>query len=160
MNTRPLLVVGCGNPYAGDDGAGPYFVEKLDETTVGECDLMSVLHPDVTLLESFRGRELVVIVDAVSTGAPPGTVCIVPLPCATVEPRSFANLSGHAIGVSEILGLGRALGRPLPPIVLLGIEIGQVEKGRGMSREVSTAVESLVARFGQVLVETGAAAFA
>lgn len=160
MKDRRPLIIGCGNPYAGDDAAGPFFIRRLDQSPLFDCDLLSLVHPDVSLLESFHDRDLVVIIDAVSTGSAPGTVHVVELPDPRVEPRSFAGMSGHALGIGELLDLGRALGRKLPRIVLVGIEIAQAEPGSAMSREVTASVDALVSRFRQVLTELGAPAFA
>jgi hydrogenase maturation protease len=149
-----VLVVGCGNPLAGDDGVGPYVIERLSSRSLPACELVSVLHPDLTLLERFRDRDLVVIVDAVSTGAAPGTVLEVPLPDDAVVPRSFAGVSGHGFGLGELFGLARALGRELPPVVLLGVEIAQVEPGRAMSPEVVAGAKEVVARLASTTRDT------
>jgi Ni,Fe-hydrogenase maturation factor len=71
-----VLVVGVGNILMGDDGVGvrvvheisrrfhlPEGVEILDGGTSG-----------LELLSYFSDRELVIIVDAVKSGLPPGTV--------------------------------------------------------------------------------------
>lgn len=61
------LVVGCGNTLRGDDGVGPYVIERLREALGAEAAntrLMAVPQLDVTLVTEICKANLVVFIDA------------------------------------------------------------------------------------------------
>lgn len=148
VNSAPrLLVVGCGNDFAGDDGAGLEFVRRLGARGVEGVELMAATQPGVGLIDVFARAGAVLLVDAVASGAPPGTMHFGPLSEDAVEPRHLGRFSAHGWGVGEVMRLARALGREMPPMMLLGIEIGSVERGAPMTPEVERALTACVADF-------------
>lgn len=78
--TKPVVVFGCGNILLGDDGFGPAVVEKLHASgAVPECaeviDAGTSVREflfDIALSEQRPG--LIVVIDAVNVGRPPGDV--------------------------------------------------------------------------------------
>ena len=68
----------------------------------------------------------------------------------SVEPRGLSALSGHGWGLKEVLDLARALGRPVPRLMLLGIEVASVVPPAGLSPAVEHAVALAVERFEAV----------
>ena len=144
---KRLLVLGCGNLLAGDDSAGAEVVRRLSSTKNPDCDFLSVPHPGVELLDVLPGAGAVLIVDAVASGAPPGTLHLIPWPTSSVEPRAVGTLSSHGWGPIETLKLATALGRTLPPVMILGIEIGELRPGAPRSAAVEMSVARVVERF-------------
>ena len=104
----------------------------------------------VALLEIFSETNMLMVVDAVVSGAPPGTLHLVPLPWPGIESRGLSALSGHGWGLKEVLDLARALGRPIPRLMLLGIEVASVAPGTTLSPAVEQAVALAVERFSDV----------
>jgi hydrogenase maturation protease len=148
---RPLLLIlGCGNLFAGDDQAGLVFIQRLQARGDCSCELRSMPQAGVALLEVFSQTDILMVVDAVVSGAPPGTLHLIPLPWPGVEPRSLSALSGHGWGLKEVLDLARALGHPIPRLMLLGIELGSVASGETLSPVVGQAVARAVERFEEV----------
>lgn len=91
------------------------------------------------LLEAWAGEPAVVVVDAMASGAPPGTVrrfdaVREPLPAAP------AGASTHGLGLAEAVGLARTLGRLPARLVLVGIEGADFSPGRGLTPAVAAAV--------------------
>lgn len=85
--------------------------------------------------------------DGVVSGAPPGTIHLLPLPSPRLESRALASLSSHGWGLTELLGLMMALGKPMPRIALLGVEIEGVALGAPRSPAVEAALERVVEDF-------------
>jgi hydrogenase maturation protease len=83
----------------------------------------------------------VTIVDAVSSGAPPGTVHELEAGGEPLPVRLFGSSSTHALGLAEALELARSLGRLPARVRVLGIEGARFDYGRGLSPEVEEAVE-------------------
>lgn len=142
-----LRVVGLGNPYAGDDSVGLEIVNRLRARRDCECELLVLPQAGVELVEALGNVEAVLFVDAVSSGSPAGTLHLVPLPSGEVEPRVLLSLSSHGWGLAETLELMEALGRPIPRLALLGVEVGTVEPGAPRSEEVEAAIGLVVSRF-------------
>jgi hydrogenase maturation protease len=141
-----VLVVGFGNPAAGDDGAGIEIVRRLSELGDCGCDLRAETAPGVELLDVFSLADVILFVDAVTSGGVPGTLYLTPLPSKELEPRALGALSSHGWGLAEALKLAKALGRTLPQLFLLGIEAGTVAQGAPRSPAAEQAVALVVER--------------
>ena len=73
-----VVVAGLGSEFRRDDGAGPLVrARAVHEAGVGR-DIGPISDP-LDLLGVWDGADLVVVVDAVRSGAPPGTVQVVEL---------------------------------------------------------------------------------
>lgn len=130
-----------GSPFRGDDAVGSEVAARLRE----EGALLLDCADDPTrLLEEWSELDTVVVVDAVSTGAPPGTLHRIDLGHEPL-PGGLRLTSTHALGLAEALELGRALGRAPARIVLLGVEGARFGMGEEMSPEVAGAIDALVA---------------
>jgi hydrogenase maturation protease len=145
-NGRRLLIVGCGNPTAGDDGAGIEILRRLSDLGGCGCELRDETSPGVGLLDLLPLADVILFVDAVTSGGVPGTLYLTSLPSAELEPRALGSLSGHGWSLVETLKLANALGRTLPRLVLLGIEAGTVTQGAPRSAAVEQAIALVVER--------------
>jgi hydrogenase maturation protease len=141
-----LLIVGCGNPAAGDDSAGIEIVRRLGELGDRGCDLRTETGPGVELLDVFPLADTILFVDAVTSGGVPGTLYLSSLPARDLESRALGSLSSHGWGLVEALKLVHALGRTLPRLFLLGIEAGTVAQGAPRSPVVEQAIALVVER--------------
>lgn len=128
-----------GSRFRGDDAVGPLVADRLRAAgaTVLDCD-----DEPTRLLDSWTGLDLVVIVDAVSSGAAVGTVHRVdpgdaPLPC------DLGLASTHAFSVSDALELGRALGRAPHRVIVIGIEGAAFGMGDPVTPEVEAALDGV-----------------
>ena len=68
-----LRVIGCGNTDRADDGAGILVARRLRELGL---DALEHAGDGFALLELWHGSDDVVLVDAMSSGALPGTVSV------------------------------------------------------------------------------------
>ena len=145
-NGGRLLIVGCGNPMAGDDSAGIEIVRRLGDLGNCGCDLRSETGPSVGLMDVFPLADVVLFVDAVTSGGVPGTLYLTSLPSKELEPRALGSLSNHGWGLIETLELAHALGRTIPRLFVLGIEAGTVTQGAPRSATVEQAIALVVER--------------
>ena len=138
MSSAPerLVVIGVGNRARRDDAAGLVAAEQL----------AGRLHEgDATgLLDAWEGADLAIVIDAVRSGADPGTIHRLDASAAPLPARLRTSTSTHAIGVGEAIELARALGRLPRRVLVLGIEGRRFEAGVGLSREVAAAVDRVV----------------
>jgi hydrogenase maturation protease len=95
------------------------------------------------LLDEWAGLDTLIVVDAVSTGAPAGTLHRVESVDAPL-PREVRLASTHAVGIAEALELGRAVGRSPHRVVVLGVEGTRFGMGEEMTPQVAAALDELV----------------
>ncbi len=159
-----LVVVGCGNPAQGDDAVGLEVVRRLKaECKDARCHFHLLTQAGVELLDLLGAAEVLVIVDAMCTGAPAGSLHFLPFPTSMIG-SARPPLSGHDWDPFSILELAAALGRRLPPVMLLGIEIDAARTGSTLSDPVLRAAQTVVALFpalvSRLLPQSAAAASA
>jgi hydrogenase maturation protease len=129
-----------GSRYRGDDAVGP---EAADRLRAAGADVLDCADEPTRLLDLWGELDTVVVVDAVSTGSPPGTLHRVDAGDGPL-PRDLRLASTHAMGVADALDLGRAVGRAPRRVVVLGLEGARFGMGDEMSPEVAAALDALV----------------
>jgi len=136
------LVICVGNPYRRDDGVGLAVMAALAERTRA----VETTGESTALLNLWEGRQRVVLVDAMSTGAEPGTVhTLIYRDGSWDAAPPAAAASTHGMGVAEAVGLGAALGGLPAEVVLVGVEVGDTTHGVGLSEAVAAAVPAAAA---------------
>jgi hydrogenase maturation protease len=103
------------------------------------------------LLALWQDTDAVVLVDAVWTGARPGTLHRFEVGIQAL-PALFTRVSTHAFGVAEAIELARALHQLPPLLVVYGVEGATFETGAGLSAAVAAAVPQAVAQVRQELL--------
>ena len=96
------------------------------------------------LLELWVDFDTVVVVDALRSGAAPGTLHRVDVGGGPL-PRELRLASSHALGIADALELGRTLGRAPRRVVVLGLEGGSFGIGDELTPEVEAGLDGLVA---------------
>jgi hydrogenase maturation protease len=144
MNRTPLLVLGLGNVLLQDDGVGPKAVALLldrYETPAG----VSVLDGGtlgLSLLPHVEDAENLILVDAVRTDAPAGS--LVRLDGNDVLPAVATRLSVHQVGVLDLLDGARWRDRFPFHVALIGIVPDGFDLSMTLSRPVAAALSALV----------------
>jgi len=140
----PLVVLGLGNVLLEDDGAGAAAVRLLLDRYEAPPEV-SVLDGGtlgLSLLPYLESAGAVILVDAVMTGAEPGS--LVRLDGDDVAPAVAARLSPHQVGVADLLDGARWLGRYPDHVVLLGVVPESMQLAVGLSPRVQAALPELV----------------
>jgi hydrogenase maturation protease len=138
------LVIGVGNPDRGDDGVGPAVARALRTQVLPGVDVVEVAGEPTSLLAAWEGADQVVLIDAMSTGAAPGTVLRHDAGTGPLPPRD--SCSTHGLGVEDAIALGRALGALPRSLVVFGVEAASFTAGDRLSPGVAGAVPDLVDR--------------
>lgn len=137
-----VVVIGVGNALRHDDAAGLEVARRVAARAPGIAVREQEGEP-LGLLEQWRGAAAALVVDALRSGASPGTVSRLDLSERPLPAPLPGSTSTHAIGLGEAIELARALGRLPPLLVLYGIEGRCFTAGRGLCREVSDAVAAV-----------------
>jgi hydrogenase maturation protease len=149
-----VLIVGLGNPLMGDDGVGHAVVEQLRRSLADRHGVRAEYgDTDALRLPSlWHGEEEVWLVDAVSSGAPPGTIHRLDHETLLAVPQEHHH--AHRLSLPDSLRW-IALGVPEMASVryrLWGIEVRRVAPAEGLSPVVAAAAEQVAAEIADRLV--------
>jgi hydrogenase maturation protease len=150
-----LLVLGLGNVLCGDDGAGVVALARLARQYEPGADvrLLDGGTLGLSLLPYLEEAHTAVLIDAVDTGAPPGT--LVRLTGEDVGQAVAHRLSPHQVGVADLLDGARLLGREPGRIVLWGIVPERIALEVGLSPKVAARIDDLCAYVAAEVAELG-----
>jgi hydrogenase maturation protease len=140
-----VLIIGLGNEYRRDDAAGLVAARRLKEATAKRVRVLEESGEGTALMESWKGADTVIVIDALHSGAKAGTVRRLD-PHRQPIPTGLFHCSTHAFGVAEAVELARALGQLPPRLIVYGIEGTDFEAGLGLSPQVDKAVPRAVER--------------
>ena len=137
------LILGLGNPILRDDAIGLHVVRALRPVLAGRdgIDLEEDSHGGLRLMERMIGYDRAIILDAIITGAEPGTVHVM----ASLDAPTQHCASTHDVNLPTALALGRQAGVPLPSdgnILLVGIEAADI---LSFGEECTPAVRAAIA---------------
>ena len=142
MSAR-ILVLGVGNPLLGDEGLGPQAIHELlgAYSFPPEVRLLDGGTAGLSLLSEITAVDKLLVVDAVQTGAAPGTV--VSLDGSALNRARRGLMGPHDIGVQELVTTARLHGGATET-VLFGIEPEKLELGLGLSPSVAKSLPKLM----------------
>jgi len=141
-------LIGYGHPSRGDDAAGPMVVRRLRGMLPASVEIREVIGDGAALMEAWNGFHRVVVVDAVVSGAPAGTVHRIDGRRLS-EAGEFRSPSSHALGLREAIRLAETLGRLPPELDIIGVEGRVFEMGSPVGAEVQEGI----ARAAAVLLD-------
>ncbi|HEX2908903.1 MAG TPA: hydrogenase maturation protease [Phototrophicaceae bacterium] len=140
---RPVLCIGIGNPFRGDDAAGLVAARALQSLVLPGVEIIEHNGDGAALLETWRGAAAVFLIDAVSSGNAPGTLYRLDVQHETV-PAHFSGTSTHLLGLAEAVELSRVLGEFPPRLIIYGIEGQDFLMGLDLSPAVAAQLPTLI----------------
>ena len=141
--TERILIIGIGNAYRSDDGAGLTAAAELTRLRLPGADILKASGDGTSLIEAWQGRKHVVLVDATSAGATPGTIHRIETSTEPL-PANFSHHSTHSVNLAEAVELARVLNRLPERLTVLGIEGEDFRSGTELSPAVRSAVDKVV----------------
>src|SRR5690349_6789036 len=117
---EPVLVIGIGNDYRGDDAAGLAVVRAIRVRQLEQVHVMESDGNCTALLEAWKHASKVILVDAASSGARPGTIHRFDTRTQRL-PDGYTLSSTHAFGIAETLKLAHVLSQHPPCLIVYGI---------------------------------------
>lgn len=150
----PTLLIGAGNRWRRDDGAGPAVADALAALHLPHVVVLMTGGEGATLLDLWHGAESVILVDA-ATGLPPGAVRRFDAHRDPLPPELF-GCSTHAFGVAQAVQLARTLGSLPRRLTIFALGGQDFSLGEGLSPEVATAVPVLAEQIAYELAPCSA----
>lgn len=141
-----LLIIGLGNPLVSDDSVGLRIAERLAALFAHSAGVEVALDywGGLRLMERMVGYDFAIVVDAICSGAEPGTRHY-------LRPDSIAtqkSASAHDVNLATALALGRQAEFHLPRdenILLIAVEAADVLTFQeGCTSAVAAAIPTVV----------------
>jgi hydrogenase maturation protease len=135
------VVIGVGNEFRRDDGAGPAVIGRLRGLVPPGVELVVTDGEPTRLIEAWTGAALAVVVDAVRAEPPrPGTThrFVVDRPGADAT----RTASSHGFGLDDAIALALALDRMPGRLIVHAIEAADLTQGTGLTPAVAAAVDT------------------
>ncbi len=155
---RRTLILGLGNILLQDEGLGVRALERLTARYRLPAEVQAIDGGvmGLDLLPYLEGVTDLLILDAVQTGEPPGT--LVRLEGEAIPAALSLKMSMHQIGLQELLAVSRFQGHLPDRIVLWGMEPASLDPGLDLSPIVAARLDALVEAAVQELQDWGIAA--
>ncbi len=150
-NPIRILIVGIGNEYRSDDAAGLMIARTIRDKQLPFIAVKEEFGEGASLMEVWQGFQNVILVDAVSSGAVPGTIFRINVRKEAV-PVNFFNYSTHAFSVAEAIELARVMNLLPLNFIIYGIEGKNFTAGTTISTDVIKAAKQVVK---QIVTDAG-----
>lgn len=134
------MIIGVGNLYRSDDAVGILIARKFKDMASDRISVKEQSGEGTSLMEAWKGYDRVLIVDAVSSGASPGSIHRMDASREPI-PSKFFSCSTHDFGVAEAIEMARALGQLPRQLQLFGVEGKNFQPGEILSSEIEQAIE-------------------
>jgi hydrogenase maturation protease len=154
---KPPLLVGLGNPLAGDDGVGWHVAERVRSDPRRPDDIEVLQATDILRIQdALEDRTRLIIVDALLDDGPWGRV----LRFDDLDDLDTRSGSVHHLPPAQALMLLRCLYPAIRdvPITFLGVTVRDIRMGPGLSSALDTALSDVVGTVLAVLAVLAAPA--
>ena len=138
------VVIGLGNVVLSDDGLGVHALRRLRRrcSTSGHVELIEGGTAGLLLLPYLADARRAIIIDAIDTGAAPGT--LVRLAGEDWASIFAIRVSPHDVGLRDLLGAAQLSGAWPRELVLHGAQPASTAIGTELSAPVAAALDPLV----------------
>lgn len=150
MIDTTILVIGIGNEYRSDDRVGLDIVRALKKKKLPGTKLIESGDDSLNLIDTWKDAKFVILVDAVSSAAEPGTIFRYNALTEPI-PTQLSFHSTHTLSVAETIELGKMIHQLPPNLILFGIEGKHFSSGIKMSPEVENAIPVVIEELIQVI---------
>jgi hydrogenase maturation protease len=138
-----LKVIGLGNILRGDDGVGPFIIEKLHKSYMSlPIQLCDVGSDAFMILDHLLGEDPVVIIDCAKMGKNPGTVQKIVANDTDLLPLNV-GMSLHGFSLAEIWQIARSMGAG-GELAIIGVEPERINFNSGLSEVVKKSIPIII----------------
>lgn len=141
----PVVVIGLGHTWMGDEGVGVAVVERLgDMPGIPEAaEIVDIGTGGLAILGFLEARRKAIIVDCARMGASPGQIRRFTRDQVT-STKSLQGISQHEWDLIKVLQMANALGQLPQDVVIFGIEPRSVRPRLGLSEDLASRIDYYV----------------
>ena len=148
-----ILVIGAGNDFRSDDAVGPVAAKKIFQIFPEQVKLIKSISDSTHLIEEWKKYKYVYFIDAIRSGARPGTVFRYDALEEEIPEEIVSDISTHSFNLKDTIELGRKLGRLPENLIIFGIEGKNFEYGTEFSDEIKPAIGSIIIKIKREIDE-------
>ena len=137
-------VIGVGNEFQGDDGIGRHVIRELRGILPSDVLVVEEQADAANLMEAWKDADHVIIIDAMVSGALPGTIMRFNAAEMPLPREIFPHFSTHSYSVAESVELARLLDRLPARVTVYGIEGKQFKTSEQLSNELLQKTQEIV----------------
>lgn len=126
--TAGVLIIGIGNEFRGDDAIGLLAAREVEAMHMPGVRVVESRGDGARVMRMWKGLSTVLLIDAVHSGAPPGTLHRLDASLHPI-PAKYLCTSSHQFGVAEAVETSRALGELPEKVVVFGVEVEHCVSG-------------------------------
>jgi hydrogenase maturation protease len=151
-----VLVAGIGNILLQDDGFGPQAIVRLESEYEfsDEVELLDIGTPALDFVDYLVGREIVILLDALSCGGEPGELLVYEQ-AQLRQHLPGMRLSAHQPCLNETLVAAETAGIDLKRVLLIGVVGSGFDVGTELGPQVSATMPKALGLVCQILNEEG-----
>jgi hydrogenase maturation protease len=138
-----ILVIGMGNRMRGDGSAGQIVASEIGRRALKSLRVCEHTGDGASLIALWEGASIFILVDAIVSGAPPGTIHRLDAIEHPLPGWQF-SVSTHSVGLAEAIQLARVTKRLPERLVVYGIEGRVFDFGSDLSIEVRNVLLKVV----------------
>jgi hydrogenase maturation protease len=137
----PVLIAGIGNILLQDDGFGPQAIAHLESEYEfgGDLELLDLGTPALDFIDYLVGRELLILLDALSRGGEPGEILVYDQAQLRQHVPGM-RLSAHQPCLEETLFAAETAGVALKEVWLVGVVGFSFDVGTELGLDVCRAM--------------------
>lgn len=147
---RSNLVIGIGNADRSDDAVGLIAARRIREQVSEHCSVIEHTGEGAGLMELWKDADCVIVIDAMRSGAAPGTVSRFDATSRPLPAAMFRH-STHTFSLPEAVELSRVLQQLPRQLIVYGIEAQNVKAGTHVGQAAKAALATVVERVLQEL---------
>lgn len=141
--TNSVLIIGVGNTLRGDDGVGRFIAREIEKRRLPDVEVREETGDGAAIMELWRGKDSVIVVDAMFTGATPGAIHRFDASNNAIPIDTFP-CSTHLFSLAEAVEMSRALGTLPSRLIIVGLEAQSFDTGGGMTPTLQTAATECI----------------
>jgi len=145
-----VLLICIGNDYRQDDGAGLVVGRHLRIRGLKGIKVLENSGDGMALMDAWKNCDTVILVDAVQSGWPAGTIFYFDALKHTL-PEDMFPVSSHNIGIPQCITLSRNLGLLPKKLIFYGIEGRNFAEGQTLSRATHDAANEVAEKIAEEL---------
>jgi hydrogenase maturation protease len=140
----PIVVIGLGNEFRGDDFVGLFIARKIRDKKPTGVRIIEGVSDGTSLIECWENFQTAILIDCVTSGAAPGKIHRFDALAETIPEKIFPAYSTHAFSITEAVELAGAIGQLPEHLLVYGVEGVNFKTGAEMPAEVKAAAEKVI----------------
>jgi hydrogenase maturation protease len=121
MDKNKFLILGIGNKFRSDDGAGVAAAERIKKFEIDKFDVKVLDGEGSEIIEAWKGYDNVIVIDAVQKNGSAGKIHEINANEEELQ-SDFFNYSSHAFGLAEAINVSRVIYKLPKFLIVYGIE--------------------------------------